>query len=75
MLATINGQTVQCADLGLWDRRMNSGSTRMPIVSYYPDIGRGCIEHCTISHESADRHLTGCGKKSLFEKLLGWLDV
>ena len=75
MLATINGQTVQCADLGLWDRRMSSGSSRMQIRSYYPDIGRGNIEHSTVSHENANKRLSSCGKKSLFEKLLGWLDV
>ena len=75
MLATINGQNIQCADLGIWDRRMNSGSRSVQIRSYYPDIGRGSIEHRTVSHESADRNLLRCGKKSLLEKLLGWLDV
>jgi len=75
MLATLNGRTIQCADLGIWDMRMNSGSSRMQIRSYYPDIGRGSIEHSTVSHEKADRRLECCGKKSLFEKLMGWFDV
>ena len=47
----------------------------MQIRSYYPDIGRGSIEHSTVSHEKADRRLECCGKKSLFERLMGWLDV
>lgn len=75
MLAAINGQKIQCTDLGIWDRRMGSVSPRMQIKSYYPDIGRGSIEHCTVSHEKADSHLSSCGKKSLIEKFLGWLDV
>jgi hypothetical protein len=54
---------------------MNSDSRCVQIRSYYPDIGRGSIEHRTVSHESADRNLLSCGKKSLLEKLLGWLDV
>ena len=75
MYATINGQMVECADSGIWDRRMESGSRQQPIGSYYPDIGRGSIEHSTVSHECADSRLTQCGKKSLLERLLGWLDV
>ena len=75
MLATLNGQTIQCADLGVCDMRMNSGSPRMQIKSYYPDIGRGSIEHSIVSHEKADSRLECCGKKSLFERLMGWLDV
>ena len=75
MLAVINGQTIQCADSSIWDRRMDSRSLPMQIRSYYPDIGRGSIEHRTVSHESANSRLEQCAKKSLIEKLLGWLDV
>ena len=75
MLATLNGQTIECADLGVWDMRMNSGSPQLQIRSYYPDIGCGNIEHSTVSHEKADRRLEYCGKKSLLEKIMGWLDV
>jgi len=75
MFAELNGQVIDCADVGIWDSRMSCGSRRMPIRSYYPDIGRGNIEHNTVSYESANSHLTRYGKKSLFEKLLGWLDV
>ena len=75
MLASINGRNVQCSDLGIWDRRMLSCLHPMQIRSYYPDVGRGSIEHRTISHDHAASRLEKCMKKSLLEKLLGWLDV
>ena len=75
MFAELNGQVINCTDVGIWDDRMSCGSYRMPIKSYYPDIGRGNIDHNTVSSESVNRHLTRCGKKNLLEKLLGWLDV
>ena len=75
MLATVNGQMVRCADTGIWDLRMVLRSLPMRIKSFYPDVGRGSIEHRTVSHEKADRRLKACGKKSIVEKLLGWLDV
>lgn len=75
MTATINGQMVQCANSSIWEQRMVHGSSPVRIKSYHPDIGRGSIEHTTVSHEKADQHLAGCRKKSILEKLLGWLDV
>ena len=75
MLAIVNGRTVQCPDTSVWDRRMSSHSLPMRIRSYYPDVGRGNIEHSTVSLEKADERLGRCGKKNLLEKLLGWLDV
>ena len=75
MTATINGRPVQCADSGVWDRRMISRSLPSRICSYYPDIGRGNIEHSIVSHRDTDSRLSRCSKKSLVERLAGWLDV
>ena len=73
--ATINGEVVPYADASIWDRRMVSSVRPMQIKSFFPDVGRGCVEHDTVSHDATNKRLSKCAKKSLVEKILGWLDV
>lgn len=73
--ATINGEAVPYANASIWDRRMVSGASPMQIKSFFPYVGRGCIEHDTVSHDATNKLLNKCAKKSLVEKILGWFDV
>jgi hypothetical protein len=73
--ATINGEAVPYANASIWDRRMVSGASPMQIKSFFPYVGRGCIEHDTVSHDATNKLINKCAKKSLVEKILGWFDV
>lgn len=75
MIATIKGQTVPYTATSLWEQRMISDVHPKPIKSYFPDIGRGNIEHDTVSAKIANKNLLNCAKKSVWERFLGWLDV
>ena len=54
---------------------MLAGDLARDIESYYPDVGRGSIEHNTVSHELAERGIARCARKTIFEKVCGWLDI
>ena len=71
----LQGTVLGCETQSLWDRRMLSGSRARGICSYYPDIGRGSIEHNTVSHEDVAKGLDRCARKSLWERLCAWFDV
>jgi len=75
MEIALQGAALGCKAQSLWDSRMLTGGKTRRICSYYPDIGRGSIEHQTVSHEDADRGLARCAKKSLLEKVSAWLDI
>lgn len=75
MTITLNGKAVGSAPSSLWELRMLSGKSPLAIRSYHPDIGRGSIEHYSVSHRDADSGIERLGKKTVVERLCGWLDI
>lgn len=54
--------------LSLWEKRMNVPHPK-EIGSYFPDIGRGSIEHDAVSHEEVEKGLMASLHFSIFEIL------
>lgn len=71
----LNGEAIDCASVGLWERRMLSGRKPMVIRSYHPDIGRGSIEHQCVNHNRAEAGIGRLSRKTIVERVLGWLDI
>ena len=55
--------------LNLWEKRMNTPHPK-EIGSFFPDIGRGSIEHDAVSHEDVERGLLASLRFSLLEIIL-----
>ena len=75
MTIKLHGATLGCSAQSIWERRMLAGDLSRDIKSYYPDVGRGSIEHNTVSHELAERGIASCARKTIWEKVCGWLDI
>lgn len=54
---------------------MLASSLSRDIKSYYPDVGRGSIEHNPVSHDLAEHGIASCARKTIWEKVCGWLDI
>ena len=66
--------TMTISAKSLWERRMDADKP-MPIVSYYPEIGRGNIEHDAVSHKEVEKGIDGCARRSLWEAFIAWLGI
>lgn len=75
MTITLNGMAVGSVPPSLWESRMLSGRKPMAIRSYHPDIGRGSIEHHSVSHDDVEAGIERLGKKTIVERLCGWFDI
>ena len=75
MTMKLQGVTLGYSAQSIWERRMLAGDLSRDIKSYYPDVGRGSIEHNTVSHELAERGIARCARKTIWEKVCGWLDI
>lgn len=75
MTMKLQGATLGYSAQSIWERRMLAGDLSREIKSYYPDVGRGSIEHNTVSHELAERGIARCARKTIWEKVCGWLDI
>lgn len=75
MTMKLQGATLGCSAQSIWECRMLAGNLSRDIKSYYPDVGRGSIEHNTVSHELVERGIARCARKTIWEKVCGWLDI
>ena len=75
MTMKLQGATLGYSAQSIWERRKLAGNLSRDIKSYYPDVGRGSIEHNTVSHELAERGIARCARKTIWEKVCGWLDI
>ena len=75
MAIKLDGTVLDCSPRSLWDRRMLDGKRVKNIASYFPEIGRGSIEHDVVPHDVIERGIVGCAKKTMLESICGWLDI
>lgn len=75
MTVKLQGVALGCSAQSVWERRMLASSLSRDIKSYYPDVGRGSIEHNPVSHDLAEHGIASCARKTIWEKVCGWLDI
>lgn len=75
MTAILKTQKAGTCQKSLTDCRVRPDGTLRPIVSFYPSVGRGGIEHEFISSKDAERGIDRCGRRNVWETVSDWIAI